>query len=74
MEEHKLPLPQNFDRSRLAAYEGKDVVLGIRPENFHELAPGDIDPANTAPSTLWWNWQSPWVPRCISTSSPAGAT
>ena len=49
VEEHKLPLPQNFDRSRLAAYQGKDVMLGIRPENFHELAPGDIDPANTAP-------------------------
>ncbi|WP_165222764.1 ABC transporter ATP-binding protein [Affinirhizobium pseudoryzae] len=42
-----LPLPQSFDQSRIAAYEGRPVILGIRPENFHELAPGDIDPANT---------------------------
>jgi multiple sugar transport system ATP-binding protein len=44
-----LPLPQDIDAARVAPYEGRQVILGIRPENFHELAPGDIDPANTAP-------------------------
>ncbi|SIQ35714.1 carbohydrate ABC transporter ATP-binding protein, CUT1 family [Rhizobium sp. RU35A] len=44
-----LPLPRGFDESRLAPYAGGEVVLGIRPENFHELVPGDIDPENTAP-------------------------
>ncbi|MCY1667254.1 ABC transporter ATP-binding protein [Rhizobium sp. SL86] len=42
-----LPLPQSFDQSRIVPYEGRPVMLGIRPENFHELTPGDIDPANT---------------------------
>ncbi|MCO5732334.1 ABC transporter ATP-binding protein [Rhizobium sp. SSA_523] len=45
----RLPLPASFNAGRIAPYVGKEIVLGIRPENFHELAPGDIDPANTAP-------------------------
>lgn len=45
----RLPLPASFEASRISPYLGKDVVLGIRPENFHELVPADIDPANTAP-------------------------
>ncbi|WP_137129026.1 ABC transporter ATP-binding protein [Rhizobium sp. FY34] len=44
-----LPLPHTFDVARIAPYDGREVMLGIRPENFHELAPGDIDPQNTAP-------------------------
>ncbi len=47
--EHVLPLPTSFDQSRISPYLDKQVILGIRPENFHELAPGDIDQANTAP-------------------------
>lgn len=47
--DHVLPLPVSFDRARIEPYVGKEIILGIRPENFHELAPGDIDPANTAP-------------------------
>ena len=37
-----LPLPANLDQTRIAAYEGREVILGIRPENFHETAPADI--------------------------------
>jgi multiple sugar transport system ATP-binding protein len=44
-----LPLPATIDASRVVPYKERKVILGIRPENFHELAPGDIDPANTAP-------------------------
>ena len=44
-----LPLPTHVDQSRIAPYVGKDIVVGIRPENFHELPPADIDPANMAP-------------------------
>ncbi len=44
-----LPLPHAFDEARIAPYEGREVMLGIRPENFHELAPADIDPQNTGP-------------------------
>ncbi|MCE6077987.1 sn-glycerol-3-phosphate ABC transporter ATP-binding protein UgpC [Agrobacterium vitis] len=47
--DHALPLPKTFDQSRIAPYLDRDIVLGIRPENFHELAPADINPANTAP-------------------------
>jgi multiple sugar transport system ATP-binding protein len=43
-----LPLPKSFDEARITPYLGKEVMLGIRPENFHELVPGDIDPQNTA--------------------------
>jgi len=45
----ELPIPANFDKARIAPYEGKEVVIGLRPENFHELAPVDINPDNIAP-------------------------
>jgi multiple sugar transport system ATP-binding protein len=45
----ELPLPAHFDKSRIAPYEGRELVLGIRPENFHELPPADIAPENLAP-------------------------
>ncbi|MCZ7449654.1 sn-glycerol-3-phosphate ABC transporter ATP-binding protein UgpC [Agrobacterium rhizogenes] len=44
-----LPLPADIDAGRLQPFEGKDLVLGIRPENFHEFAPADIDAANVSP-------------------------
>ena len=44
-----LPLPAEIDAGRLRPYEEKDIILGIRPENFHEFAPADIDAANVAP-------------------------
>jgi multiple sugar transport system ATP-binding protein len=44
-----LPLPLSRDADRIAAYEGRQVMLGLRPENFHEIAPSDIPPENTAP-------------------------
>ena len=44
----ELPLPAHFDKVRIAPYEGQELVLGIRPENFHELAPADIPAENLA--------------------------
>jgi multiple sugar transport system ATP-binding protein len=44
-----LPLPTDIDAGRLRPYEGKDIILGIRPENFHEFAPADIDASNVSP-------------------------
>jgi multiple sugar transport system ATP-binding protein len=44
----ELPLPAHFDKARIAPYEGQELVLGIRPENFHELAPADIPAENLA--------------------------
>ncbi|EJT02291.1 sn-glycerol-3-phosphate ABC transporter ATP-binding protein UgpC [Rhizobium sp. CCGE 510] len=45
----ELPLPDHFDKGRIAPYEGRELVLGIRPENFHELPPADISAENLAP-------------------------
>ncbi|KQO77533.1 ABC transporter ATP-binding protein [Rhizobium sp. Leaf262] len=45
----KMVLPRSIDQTRLQPYENRNVVLGIRPENFHEFAPADIDAANTSP-------------------------
>ncbi|EJB06181.1 ATPase component of ABC-type sugar transporter [Rhizobium leguminosarum bv. trifolii WSM597] len=45
----ELPLPDHFDKSRIAPYEGRELVLGLRPENFHELPPADIPAENLAP-------------------------
>ncbi|NKK76873.1 ABC transporter ATP-binding protein [Rhizobium leguminosarum] len=45
----ELPLPAHFDKARISPYEGRELVLGIRPENFHELPPADIAPENLAP-------------------------
>ncbi len=42
-----LPIPDRFSPETLAAYVGKEVVLGIRPENFHEKMPQDVAPENT---------------------------
>jgi multiple sugar transport system ATP-binding protein len=42
----ELPLP--VDAERVEPYVGREMVLGLRPENFHEIAPADIDPAQTA--------------------------
>ena len=47
----ELPLPSHYDKARIAAYEGREVVLGIRPENFHELPPADIPQQHLAPFT-----------------------
>ncbi|WP_427023075.1 ABC transporter ATP-binding protein [Aureimonas ureilytica] len=53
-EDRELPLPPSLDRARIAPYEGRKAVLGIRPENFHEVPPADIDPAATVrfPATV----------------------
>ncbi len=44
-----LPLPARFDRGKLAAYEGRQCILGLRPENLHENRPVDVPLAATAP-------------------------
>lgn len=44
-----LPLPARLNPARLAAYEGRECVLGLRPENFHETAPHDIAAETTRP-------------------------
>ncbi len=44
-----LPLPPRLTKLGLDAYAGKECILGLRPENFHELLPADVDPAFTAP-------------------------
>ncbi len=43
----EMPLPQNLDQSRIAAYDGCKIVLGLRPENLHEIAPPDIAQEST---------------------------
>jgi multiple sugar transport system ATP-binding protein len=43
-----LPLPDHLDRAGLADYVGKDVVLGLRPENLFEAQPADIAVDHTA--------------------------
>ena len=44
-----MPLPSSIAADRLRPYENKELILGIRPENFHEFVPADIDAANTVP-------------------------
>ena len=44
-----LPLPPRLTGRNLDAYVGQGCILGLRPENFHELLPADVDPAVTAP-------------------------
>ena len=44
-----LPLPARLIDSVAGRYEGKPCMLGLRPENFHERMPLDIDPALTVP-------------------------
>jgi multiple sugar transport system ATP-binding protein len=43
-----LPLPERLTQSLSAADDGRACVLGLRPENFHERLPTDVDPALTA--------------------------
>ncbi|WP_176085423.1 ABC transporter ATP-binding protein [Martelella sp. HB161492] len=45
----EFPLVLGDKHDRLAPYEGREVVLGIRPENFHEAQPYDIAPELTTP-------------------------
>ncbi|SNY90219.1 multiple sugar transport system ATP-binding protein [Cohaesibacter sp. ES.047] len=45
--ETAFPLKLGERKERLEPYVGKQVILGLRPENFHEAAPHDIDPALT---------------------------
>ena len=45
------PLILGEKKDRLAPYVGQTVVLGVRPENFHESQPHDIDPAKTCQFT-----------------------
>jgi multiple sugar transport system ATP-binding protein len=42
-----LPLPERLRTDRLAAYEGRTLTLGLRPEAFYETAPAETDPALT---------------------------
>ena len=44
-----LPLPARLTERNLEAYVERQCILGLRPENFHELLPADVDPAFTAP-------------------------
>jgi len=44
-----LPLPDRLTPEVLAPYAGRQCSLGIRPENFHEKPPVDVDPSMTAP-------------------------
>ena len=43
-----LPLPERLATALGAAHDGKQFVLGLRPENFYERMPADVDPALTA--------------------------
>ncbi|MBW6425986.1 sn-glycerol-3-phosphate ABC transporter ATP-binding protein UgpC [Rhizobium sp. XQZ8] len=45
----ELPLPAHFDKNRIEPYVGRELVIGIRPENLHELPPADIASENLAP-------------------------
>ena len=44
-----LRLPAQLIERSLDDYVGRQCVLGLRPESFHELLPADVDPAFTAP-------------------------
>lgn len=44
-----LPLPGGLADRTVAEYEGKECVLGLRPENLHERLPVDVDPDMTRP-------------------------
>ena len=47
-----LPLPAHLAGPAGAGYDGAACVLGLRPENFHERPPVDVDPAMTAEMTV----------------------
>ncbi|WP_445678771.1 ABC transporter ATP-binding protein [Radicibacter daui] len=44
----ELPLPLGEKADRLIPYEGRTVVLGLRPENLHEAMPVGVAPEATA--------------------------
>jgi len=44
-----LPLPAQPTERSLNEHVGRQCVLGLRPESFHELLPADVDAAFTAP-------------------------
>ena len=46
---HALPLPERLTKRNLNDYVGRQCVLGLRPENFHEILPPDVDPALAVP-------------------------
>ncbi len=43
-----LPLPVGLDAAKLTPFVGRDIIVGLRPEDFHEAAPVTVDPANLA--------------------------
>ncbi|WP_404403469.1 ABC transporter ATP-binding protein [Pelagibacterium halotolerans] len=43
-----LPLPDTMDRDKIAPYAGQSVVLGVRPEDFHEAPPPGVADARIA--------------------------
>ena len=49
--ETAFPLIVGDKADRLVPYEGKEIILGIRPENFHESQPHDVGPEFTCPFT-----------------------
>ncbi|MGI6247494.1 MAG: ABC transporter ATP-binding protein [Pseudochelatococcus sp.] len=58
----ELPLPETIPGEKLAGWEGRELILGLRPENLHDVAPADIDPANTVP-----------LPAVVDLAEPMGA-
>jgi multiple sugar transport system ATP-binding protein len=44
-----VPLPARLIERVSAGYLGRECVLGLRPENFNERPPADVDAALTAP-------------------------
>jgi multiple sugar transport system ATP-binding protein len=58
-----LPLPGPLGERIAAEYEGQTCVLGLRPENFHERTPVDIDPNLTAPMNVEVELAEPMGPE-----------
>jgi multiple sugar transport system ATP-binding protein len=48
----RLRLPAPLAGQIRTEHVGRQCVLGLRPENFHETVPADMDPAFTAPVTM----------------------
>ncbi len=57
------------ERPALKTYVGKEVILGVRPEDI-ELSQGAREPAEVS-SRRWWTSSSRWVRRRISTCKRA---
>ena len=57
---------------RLGAYAGKEVTLGIRPEDLHIA--GDGRPGRSDASTPWSRWSSGSARRSCSTVAVGPAT